>query len=562
MPFEGPQCQYCAATCSVNGHCPTVSLAAMPLRSCIGLKCAATNGTVCAECRPSRLTTGHTFDFDCGQFENASACFAREYCFWLFDNDTCVSNANPSTVVQWCKCNGAWVGPKCAVCGGPAGSTCTPDGDVVACDGQTYRDANQAPAVDVCGDCGGNGVCVGCDGVPHSGKKFDSCGVCGGDNSCLGAAQSTPLSVTFLVDCTRVSVSSNTVVDELLALQAACFVLLNASTEGKILPGFRCFADDFVAWAQSEAGLTSLGSSTWTVSDVYSFAKARGRLGEIGFDVNSVAASRVTFAATDVLLPVLTTASNDAKYASYLKMVQLAGSVQNALGTRAMRVYQTSSSWANAVAYALAFSSVKFTSGLGIAATFSLVCISFGSIRLGLLCAFISTFVLCGTLAVAFTQGWDLDAVMQICVAVVIAVACEHVIHIADGYQDFLQSTQSHMFAVQTTRYHAFRGALLRTGLSVISSTVAMVSVAAIFLGSAIQPFRRAAQVIITLHLLAFVGVILFGGWLCIGGPLKLFRHWSVSVIMCFVMGTLLALVLLIIFLVGGVPGPDGSRVL
>ncbi len=34
------------------------------------------------------------------------------------------------------------------------------------------------------GICGGdNSSCLGCDGVPNSGKINDSCGVCGGDGS-------------------------------------------------------------------------------------------------------------------------------------------------------------------------------------------------------------------------------------------------------------------------------------------------------------------------------------------------------------------------------------------
>ena len=40
---------------------------------------------------------------------------------------------------------------------------------------------------DVCGHCGGNGrICLGCDGVPYSGKTYDQCGRCGGDGtSCI-----------------------------------------------------------------------------------------------------------------------------------------------------------------------------------------------------------------------------------------------------------------------------------------------------------------------------------------------------------------------------------------
>ena len=42
------------------------------------------------------------------------------------------------------------------------------------------------PPADVCGVCGGdNSSCVGCDGVPNSGKRHDECGVCGGSNHCL-----------------------------------------------------------------------------------------------------------------------------------------------------------------------------------------------------------------------------------------------------------------------------------------------------------------------------------------------------------------------------------------
>jgi hypothetical protein len=410
--------------------------------------------------------------------------------------------------------------------------------------------------------CGGYGLCVGCDGVPNSGKAFDACGVCGGDNGCLGAAQSTPIGVTFLVDCTSSAVTDDNVVSAFRSLQGVCLELLDASARGKVLPGAHCFAQDFLTWATSAAGVVSLGGPTWTVGDVYRFASVRGRLGEVGFDVNSAKAARVMFMAAEVKLPVLTTAQNGAKYEAYESMVAVAARAQRALNGAPMRVLQTSDSWANAVAFSLALRSVQFTSGLGITATFVLVCVSFGSLRLGVLCAFITTFVLCGTLAVAFTQGWDLDAVMQICVAVVIAVACEHVVHLVDGYQDFLQSTQSHMFAVQTSRFHAFRGALLRTGLSVFSSTVAMVCVAAIFLASSVQPFRRAAQVIVTVHLLALVSVFLFGGWLCVVGPLKLFRHWSVSLIMCMGMVVTGGVAVLLIFVSGGVAGPTGDRVL
>ena len=47
---------------------------------------------------------------------------------------------------------------------------------------------------DACGMCGGDNACLGCDGVPNSGKVVDSCGVCGGSNGCLEVCEGTILS--------------------------------------------------------------------------------------------------------------------------------------------------------------------------------------------------------------------------------------------------------------------------------------------------------------------------------------------------------------------------------
>ena len=54
----------------------------------------------------------------------------------------------------------------------------------------------------------------------------------------------------------------------------------------------------------------------------------------------------------------------------------------------------------------------------------------FANFRLSLFATMSVVFVFCGTLAVAYSQGWDIDAVTQMCVAGVIAVAVEHLVHI------------------------------------------------------------------------------------------------------------------------------------
>jgi alpha-tubulin suppressor-like RCC1 family protein len=50
-------------------------------------------------------------------------------------------------------------------------------------------------SMDSCGVCFGNHVaCVGCDGVPNSGKVLDACGKCGGTNSTCKGCDGVPLS--------------------------------------------------------------------------------------------------------------------------------------------------------------------------------------------------------------------------------------------------------------------------------------------------------------------------------------------------------------------------------
>lgn len=53
--------------------------------------------------------------------------------------------------------------------------------DAVDCAGRLKREGGSA-VYDLCGVCGGDNECVGCDGRPFGGK-YDACGVCNGDNS-------------------------------------------------------------------------------------------------------------------------------------------------------------------------------------------------------------------------------------------------------------------------------------------------------------------------------------------------------------------------------------------
>jgi hypothetical protein len=71
--------------------------------------------------------------------------------------------------------NSGKVKDACGVC----------DGNSTSCMG-CDRVPNSGKKLDACGVCGGNNAtCTGCDGVPNSGKVVDSCGTCGGsDQTC------------------------------------------------------------------------------------------------------------------------------------------------------------------------------------------------------------------------------------------------------------------------------------------------------------------------------------------------------------------------------------------
>ena len=70
--------------------------------------------------------------------------------------------------------------------------------DCLGCDGVPYS----GKIFDQCNVCGGDGTsCLGCDGVPFSGKVFDQCNVCAGDGtSCLGC-DGVPFSAKVVDQC-------------------------------------------------------------------------------------------------------------------------------------------------------------------------------------------------------------------------------------------------------------------------------------------------------------------------------------------------------------------------
>jgi hypothetical protein len=118
------------------------------------------------------------------------------------------------------------------------------------------------------------------------------------------------------------------------------------------------------------------------------------------------------------------------------------------------------------------------------------------------------------------------------------------------------------LFARKTTRFHCVRGALVRTGLSALTSTAAVLLVSAMFAVSAIQPFMRAGQIMITVQLLATLAALFFCSWSCLVGSTQLLRSPLRSLLLFGALAVAAAIVLVALTLSGGVTGPSGQRAL
>jgi len=99
------------------------------------------------------------------------------------DNANNANNANNSNNIPSTQQNNerkrATIGKPPKVC--DSADLSGPCYDAVDCSGRLKREGGKLE-YDLCGVCGGNNECVGCDGRPF-GKKYDACGKCGGNNS-------------------------------------------------------------------------------------------------------------------------------------------------------------------------------------------------------------------------------------------------------------------------------------------------------------------------------------------------------------------------------------------
>ena len=141
-------------------------------QDCAGIICGDAITNICGECVLGETGKDANYGMDCnnecGGTARVDSC---GYCSKPTHDDRTSAFADCNN-----DCDGSAVTDSCGNCAG----------------GKTGKRIDYAK--DACGICGGdNSSCVGCDGVPNSGKIRDSCGVCGGDgSSCTAISTVTP----------------------------------------------------------------------------------------------------------------------------------------------------------------------------------------------------------------------------------------------------------------------------------------------------------------------------------------------------------------------------------
>ncbi|KAK7195001.1 subtilisin-like serine peptidase [Novymonas esmeraldas] len=558
--FTGPRCETCAASCTLRGTCPDVSTPNYQLwnvRTCVVNACSAADiasETVCAACAPAAPVTSSTCSAT-----SSTTCMSNPACWW-YDYDNFVPycgqarfSSDLKSITCSCDHPDVWSGPTCATCPAPPGATCLNDGTVLGCNGLRYTSVSSAVGRDVCGVCGGDGLCRGCDGVPGSGVTYDSCGVCGGNNTCTGAATATPVYVDYLFDLTQVTQDSS--------VQGWCETV-------RLMASAIRYADS--AGSQTQTVLEDyLGNSTTcaitSLDDFYDYVAANGRLSEAVFTLNDNRRPlSLQYIRYRVRTGLLDSKSSPLLIVSVYYYLQSAAvePFEALLEHFHMSAYYTSTAFQPAVAKIGALQSLWFAVGIGLAVTFVFLLVYYVSVTTAVAATMVAAVVCFGSLTVCTIFDWEVDAVLQVCISCTVPIGVEYVVHFCSGYFDYLQTTTSHLFARDVTRRTAVQGALLRSAPAVCTSAVCVIIVSIMFDVSDLVPSRRAGQVGITLHLLVLVAGVFFTGAVAALGPMKTYQHWTLSAALCTVCAVLAAVAVAIMYGANGVLGPHGNKIL
>ncbi|KAL7699479.1 subtilisin-like serine peptidase, partial [Lotmaria passim] len=569
--FVGPRCETCAANCTLRGTCPNVTIPDYSLwnvRTCIANACMTHDNltnvstiteTMCKECEhigAKDMTTA------CGVIADKTICLAKAECWWYTNTNTTQTsycglarvNNDLSSLDCTCKYSKVWSGGTCGTCLAPRGATCGEDGTVLGCNGLAYTTVEAAMSTDLCGVCGGNDLCRGCDGIPGSGKVYDACGVCGGNGNCTGTSTADPVYVDYLFDLTKVPVIVNT--------QNWCKVVSTIAAALRASDGTSSQSKTVVEDYMEDKSRDSISS----IQDFYNYVVAKGRLSEAVFllDAAQRPALLLHILYHRMKSTVVDSESSASLFVSYYYWIEkyFIGYYRDFAAANNVSVSYTSTAFQPAVAKIGSLQSLWFAVGIGLAVTFVFLLVYYVSVTMAAAATMVAAIVCFGSLTVCMIFSWEVDAVLQVCISCTVPIGVEYVVHFCSGYFDYLQTTTSHLFARDVTRQTAVQGALLRSMSAVCTSAVAVIIISIMFDVSELTPSKRCGQISITLHLLILIAGVLFIGAVAAVGPMKVYQHWTLSSLLCFVCAVLAAIAVLIMYGANGVLGPHANKIL
>eukprot|EP01062_Namystynia_karyoxenos_P021937 TRINITY_DN1837_c0_g1_i1.p1 TRINITY_DN1837_c0_g1~~TRINITY_DN1837_c0_g1_i1.p1 ORF type:complete len:2069 (+),score=598.65 TRINITY_DN1837_c0_g1_i1:287-6208(+) len=168
---------------------------------------------------------------------------------------------------------------------------------------------------------------------------------------------------------------------------------------------------------------------------------------------------------------------------------------------------------------------ISYSIGVSAAVFLAFVLVFTCSVRLAACaCAALAGAVLL-TISIMNAAGWALGPPEQVGLAALMGVAAEYLVHITEGYLEYLQSTQSSLLAREGTRLRSLSGTLQRTAAPLLTSALGIVASSAVLLGCEVLVLRRIAHIIIISALsCAFHGVVVFSAFILAIGPTTLTR--------------------------------------
>jgi len=326
-----------------------------------------------------------------------------------------------------------------------------------------------------------------------------------------------------------------------------------------------CVFHDFAVWVEAPgAAFPMLGRSEQYIAQrLHLFLSLRGRLGEAGFSSANPSDDnfRIRF-----IKAQLWAGTHEMLFGSPSEILAVADSWERTFKAINDRYFVnvsllvSSDRFADAASRTQASSSIAWSIGIGAAIMFVLVHVFTCSLTMALISFFTVGGAMLLTLNFYVAFGWTMGAVEQLTMSMLLGLGVEYTIHMQTAFLDTVHTANGQLFAPENTRLASVRGALLRAGLSIVGSAVAVVATSLCFIDSSVTVFRRASEASVLATIVSMVYSIVFAaGALASFGPLKTFRIITIQFTLFLLWAGITAVVIVILSQVR-VQRPDGRN--